>query len=226
MLKQPLQNDWASMLAREFTQDYYKDLTEFLENEYESEIIHPDQEGIFNALVYTPYHKVKAVILGQDPYHGPNQAQGLSFSVKPGIPLPPSLKNIFRELKDDQGQEIPNNGSLIEWAEQGVLLLNTVLTVREGQAHSHRGKGWETFTDKIIQILNEREEPIIFLLWGKPAQGKIPLIDTSRHKIIISAHPSPLSARKGFFGSHPFSKVNQFLREMGEQEINWRISDI
>ncbi|WP_409303304.1 uracil-DNA glycosylase [Peribacillus sp. SCS-155] len=221
-----LQSDWKQILAEEFEKDYFHRLKDFLDKEYNSHIIHPDVEDIFNALQFTPYSKVKVVILGQDPYHGPNQAHGLSFSVKPGVPLPPSLRNIFKELHQDMGCPIPNNGSLVEWAHQGVLLLNTVLTVRDGQAHSHRGKGWEIYTDEIIKQLSNRDKPIIFVLWGKPAQSKLPLIDTNRHKIITSAHPSPLSAKRGFFGSRPFSKVNSYLKELGETEINWQISDL
>ncbi|MDQ0218562.1 uracil-DNA glycosylase [Peribacillus cavernae] len=225
MVKEILHNDWKRLLADEFTKDYYKQLREFLKTEYSNHTIHPDANDIFNALYFTPYEKVKVVILGQDPYHGPNQAHGLSFSVKTGMRLPPSLKNIFKELHDDLGCMIPNNGYLVEWAEQGVLLLNTVLTVREGEAHSHQGKGWEVFTDKVITSLNEREKPMMFVLWGKPAQSKIPLINTKRHRIITSVHPSPLSARRGFFGSRPFSSVNSCLREWGEEEIDWQISN-
>lgn len=221
-----LHNDWKQQLADEFKKDYYQELRTFLKAEYSMHTIYPDAVDIYNALHFTPYDKVKAVILGQDPYHGPNQAHGLSFSVKPGVSLPPSLKNIFKELHEDLGCEIPNNGYLVEWAEQGVLLLNTVLTVRQGEAHSHRGKGWETFTDKVITSLSEREKQMVFVLWGKPAQSKIPLIDSKKHRIITSVHPSPLSARRGFFGSKPFSQVNSFLKEWGEAEIDWQISNI
>ncbi|RFU62380.1 uracil-DNA glycosylase [Peribacillus glennii] len=226
MDREILNNDWKPLLADEFSKEYYKELRGFLKEEYSKHTIYPASDDIFNALHYTPYGKVKAVILGQDPYHGSNQAHGLSFSVKPGVVLPPSLKNIFKELHDDLGYRLPNNGFLVEWAEQGVLLLNTVLTVRAGEANSHRGKGWETFTDKIITRLSEREKPMVFVLWGKPAQNKIPLIDTSRHHIIASVHPSPLSARRGFFGSRPFSQINSCLKAWGEKEIDWQISDI
>lgn len=226
MAREILHNDWRQLLADEFMKDYYIELRGFLKEEYSKHTIYPGAGDIFNALHFTPYEKVKVVILGQDPYHGPNQAHGLSFSVKPGVRLPPSLKNIFKELHEDTGCTIPENGYLVEWAEQGVLLLNTVLTVREGEAHSHRGKGWETFTDKVITRLSEREKPMVFVLWGKPAQRKIPLIDTDRHHIITSVHPSPLSARRGFFGSMPFSQVNSCLRNWGEAEIDWQISDI
>lgn len=224
MTTEVLHNDWQQVLADEFMKDYYKRLREFLKQEYSNHTIYPAADNIFNALHLTPYGKVKVVILGQDPYHGPNQAHGLSFSVKPGVRLPPSLKNIFKELHDDLGCRIPDNGYLVEWAEQGVLLLNTVLTVREGEANSHRGKGWETFTNQVITRLNDRDKPMVFVLWGKPAQSKIPLIDTKKHHIITSAHPSPFSARRGFFGSRPFSQVNDCLRAWGEDEIDWQIS--
>jgi uracil-DNA glycosylase len=181
---------------------------------------------IFNALHYTSYHECKVVILGQDPYHGPGQAHGLSFSVKPGVKAPPSLVNIFKELHDDLGCKIPNNGCLLSWARQGVLLLNAVLTVREHQANSHKGIGWERFTDKVISLLNEREKPLAFVLWGGPARRKKAMITNPRHFIVESAHPSPLSAYNGFFGSHPFSKVNDFLTDTGQKPINWQIPDI
>ncbi|MBT2681833.1 uracil-DNA glycosylase [Bacillus sp. ISL-35] len=221
-----MQNGWAPLLAEEFEKAYFLDLREFLMEEYQTKTVYPEKEDIFNALRYTDYDKVKVVILGQDPYHGPGQAHGLSFSVKPGVAIPPSLRNMFKELNDDIGCEIPNHGYLKKWADQGVLLLNTVLTVRKGEAHSHKGKGWETFTDKVITLLNGRQEPVIFILWGKPAQSKIKLIDESKHKIIMSAHPSPLSARRGFFGSKPFSRVNEILREWGKQEIDWQIEEM
>jgi uracil-DNA glycosylase len=226
MKKKILSNDWAPLLEEEFEKEYYQRLREFLKKEYKTKIVYPDMYDIFNALHYTPYEKVKVVLLGQDPYHGPNQAHGLSFSVKPHVPIPPSLKNIFQELHDDLGCYIPNNGCLIPWARQGVLLLNTVLTVRQGEAHSHRGKGWEQFTDRVISLINNREKPAVFILWGRPAQSKIPLIDETKHFIIRSPHPSPLSANRGFFGSRPFSKANRFLREIGEKEIDWQIPNI
>lgn len=221
-----LRNDWAPFLEPEFSKPYYLRLREYLKEAYRRETIYPDMYDIYNALHLTPYGKVKAVILGQDPYHGPGQAHGLSFSVKPGVPQPPSLQNIFRELRDDLGCPIPNHGCLVKWAEQGVLLLNTVLTVREGVANSHRGIGWETFTDRVIEVLNEREQPMVFILWGSHAQAKLPLIDTSRHHVISSPHPSPLSASRGFFGSRPFSRTNAFLRSGGMGEIDWAIPDI
>lgn len=219
-------NDWGRLLAGEFTKSYFMKLQYFLEEECKTRTIYPPKTEIFNALHYTPYKDVKAVILGQDPYHGPNQAHGLSFSVKPEVDIPPSLKNIFKELNNDLGCFIPNNGYLVKWAEEGVLLLNTVLTVRKGQAHSHKGKGWEFFTDRIITLLNEREKPVIFVLWGRPAQMKQKLITNDKHFVITSPHPSPLSASKGFFGSRPFSRINKILQELGEKEIDWQIENI
>ena len=221
-----LKNDWEPLLQEEFEKPYYKSLREFLKEEYRTRIVYPKPDEIFNALHYTDYDDVKVVILGQDPYHGPNQAQGLSFSVNPGVRIPPSLKNMFKELHDDLGCHIPNHGSLVKWAEQGVLLLNTVLTVRQGEPNSHKGKGWETFTDRVIQLLNEREKPVVFVLWGKHAQAKAPLITNSHHYIIEAPHPSPFSANRGFFGSKPYSKVNAFLQSVHETEIDWEIPDI
>jgi uracil-DNA glycosylase len=216
-------NDWSEVLGEELQKDYYLNLREWLKGEYQASATHPSMYDIFNAFHYTPYQDVKVVLLGQDPYHGPNQAEGLSFSVKKGVKVPPSLRNMYKELHDDIGCDIPQHGSLVKWAEQGVLLMNTVLTVEEGKAHSHQGKGWETFTDKVITLLNEREKPMVFLLWGKPAQKKRALIDESRHKILDAPHPSPLSAHRGFFGSRPYSKANQFLKEQGMNEIDWCI---
>lgn len=221
-----LQNDWAPLLEPEFAQPYYSELRSFLAAEYRSRPVYPDMHDIYSALHLTGYDRTKVVILGQDPYHGPGQAHGLSFSVKPGVPAPPSLQNIFKELKDDLGCYIPNNGHLVKWAEQGVLLLNTVLTVQAHNANSHRGKGWESFTDRVIALLNEREKPVVFILWGSPAQQKMQHIDTKRHFIIRSVHPSPLSAYRGFFGSRPFSKANEFLRERGLGEIDWQIPNL
>jgi uracil-DNA glycosylase len=217
------ENDWSEILEEEIQKDYYQKLREWLKGEYQSANTYPSMYDIFNAFHYTAYQDVKVVLLGQDPYHGPNQAEGLSFSVKKGIKLPPSLRNMYKELHEDIGCDIPEHGSLVKWAEQGVLLLNTVLTVEEGKAHSHRGKGWEQFTDKVITLLNEREKPMVFLLWGKSAQSKRVLIDETRHKIIAAPHPSPLSAHRGFFGSKPYSKANQFLKEKGLDEIDWCI---
>ena len=217
------QNDWADILDGELQQEYYQGLREWLKEEYQSSTIHPSMYDIFNAFHYTAYKDVKVVILGQDPYHGPNQAEGMSFSVKHGMKLPPSLRNMYKELHEDLGCPIPSHGSLVKWAEQGVLLLNTVLTVEEGKANSHRGKGWERFTDKVISLLSEREKPVVFILWGKQAQSKRAIIDSSKHYILTAPHPSPLSAHRGFFGSRPYSKVNQFLREKGIPEIDWCI---
>ncbi|PLT30292.1 uracil-DNA glycosylase [Peribacillus deserti] len=219
----PIDNEWGRLLAEEFEKPYFTELEQFLQKEYETETIYPASEDIFNALRLTDFNKVKVVLLGQDPYHGPNQAHGLSFSVRPEVSVPPSLKNIFKELHQDAGCPIPAHGNLTEWSREGVLLLNTILTVRKGQAHSHRGKGWEIFTDRIISLLNSREAPLVFILWGKPAQSKLPLIDANRHFIITSPHPSPFSAHKGFFGSRPFSKANEYLEKAGLLKINWCI---
>ncbi|MDE0584219.1 uracil-DNA glycosylase [Planococcus sp. A6] len=221
MGKQIFSNDWQEILGEEFSKSYYKELREFLKDEYAKETIYPVKENIWNAFEHTAYQDVKAVILGQDPYHGPNQAHGLSFSVQPGIAHPPSLRNIFKELEDDIGCEKPVDGTLTKWSDQGVLMLNTVLTVRQGQAHSHQRKGWEQFTDEVIRKLSARKEPVIFILWGKPAQTKKRLIDTERHDIIEAPHPSPLSAHRGFFGSKPFSKVNKLLQSRGEEPIDF-----
>ncbi|WP_207941321.1 uracil-DNA glycosylase [Enterococcus sp. DIV2402] len=224
-MKTIIHNSWQNILEEEFQKSYYLELREFLKQEYQTQRIFPDMYHIFEALEKTPYEKVKVVILGQDPYHGMNQAHGLSFSVQPGVKIPPSLKNIYKELADDLGIPPVTHGYLTSWAEQGVLLLNTVLTVREGQAYSHRGKGWEQLTDVIIQKLNEREQPIVFILWGKPAQQKMTMIDTQKHIIIRSVHPSPLSAHRGFFGSKPFSKTNDALIALGETPINWQLPE-
>ncbi|MBC8079575.1 MAG: uracil-DNA glycosylase [Gorillibacterium sp.] len=218
-----LHNDWSNDLSGEFEQPYYRNLQAFLAKEYQTHTIYPDKHDIFNALHYTPKSRVKVVILGQDPYHGPNQAHGLSFSVKPGVVTPPSLKNIYKELKDDLGCSIPNHGHLVHWAEQGVLLLNTVLTVQAGHAHSHHGRGWETFTDKVIQLVSGLDHPVVFMLWGGPAQAKLPMIDSQKHSVILSPHPSPLSSYRGFFGSKPFSRANLFLMEKGLAPIDWQL---
>jgi uracil-DNA glycosylase len=224
--KKILTNDWGPLLEEEFRKPYYLQLRKFLIKEYSERIIYPPMHDIFNALHYTPFHRVKIVLLGQDPYHGPGQAHGLSFSVKPDVRIPPSLQNIFKELHNDLGCNIPNHGFLVKWAEEGVLLLNTVLTVRAGQPHSHRGKGWEIFTDKVISMVSQREKPAVFILWGKPAQKKLRLIDTKKHKIIQSPHPSPFSANRGFFGSRPFSRANAFLEEIGEKPVHWQITNL
>lgn len=216
-------NDWDEVLKGEFEKEYYLKLREFLKQEYFTRKIFPDMYDIFNALKYTPYNNVKAVIIGQDPYHGEGQAHGLCFSVREGIEKPPSLKNIFKELHDDIGFTEPENGTLTKWAEDGVLLLNAVLTVREGQANSHQGKGWEIFTDTVISHLNNREKPMVFILWGRNARNKKTLITNPAHKILEAAHPSPLSAYNGFFGCRHFSKANEFLKANGIEEINWQI---
>ena len=219
-------NDWAPLLTPELEKPYYKKLRQFLIHEYRTTRVYPDMYAIFNALHYTSYADTKVVILGQDPYHGPGQAHGLSFSVLPGVEPPPSLKNIFQELHDDLGCTIPNNGCLKPWADQGVLLLNTVLTVREHQAFSHHNQGWEQFTDRIIEPLNEREKPMAFILWGTPDRHKNAMITNPRHYIVESPHPSPLSANRGFFGSRPFSRVNQFLESCGKTPIDWQLPDV
>lgn len=218
-----LGNDWDELLTGEFQKEYYLKLREFLKNEYNSYTIYPDMYDIFNALKLTPYNDVKALILGQDPYHEPMQAHGLAFSVKDPTPPPPSLKNIYKELNTDLGLPIPEGGDLTKWANEGVLLLNTALTVRRGQANSHRGKGWEFFTDRIIELLNVREKPVVFILWGANARAKTALITNPVHKILTCAHPSPLSAHNGFFGCRHFSKCNEFLRQKGIEEIDWRL---
>ena len=219
-------NDWAEFLETEMQQPYYQELRQFLINEYRTRQIFPDMYSIFNALHYTAYNDTKVVILGQDPYHGDGQAHGLSFSVQPGIKPPPSLINIFKELETDIGCTVPNNGCLKPWADQGVLLLNAVLTVRAHQAFSHQGKGWEKFTDHIIELLNAREKPLAFILWGAPARRKKAMITNARHFIVESPHPSPLSAYNGFFGSRPFSRVNEFLEKTGQVPVNWQLPDI
>lgn len=219
-------NDWDEILKGEFEKPYYLKLREFLKEEYKNNIIYPDMHDIFNALKYTSYKDTKVLILGQDPYHGENQAHGLAFSVKPGVKTPPSLLNMYKELNSEFECFIPNNGFLVPWTKQGILLLNTALTVRAHEANSHKGKGWETFTDHIIETLNLREDPVIFVLWGNNARSKKKLIDTSRHYIIESAHPSPLSASRGFFGSKPFSQVNDILIKLGKEPIDWQIPNI
>lgn len=221
-----LGNSWDTILAGEFDKPYYLKLREFLAEEYKTKTIYPDKNNIFNALKLTPYEEVKVVILGQDPYHGPGQAHGLSFSVQPGIQTPPSLQNMYKELRDDLNCFIPNNGYLVPWAKQGVLLLNTVLTVEGGKANSHRKKGWETFTDEVIRKLNERDKPIIFLLWGNNAKEKMSLITNPKHFILTTVHPSPLSATRGFMGCKHFSKTNEILKVLGEKEIDWQIPNL
>ncbi|AZB40963.1 uracil-DNA glycosylase [Bacillus sp. FJAT-42376] len=221
--KQLIKNDWWNELEEQFSENYYVSLREKLKREYESGTVYPDPHDLFNALHLTPYSEVRAVILGQDPYHGPGQAHGLSFSVKEGVRKPPSLKNIYKELSSDLGCPEPSHGSLVKWAEQGVLLLNTVLSVRKGEANSHKDLGWERFTDEVIRSLNNKEDPVVFILWGKHAQAKKELVDLTKHAVIESPHPSPFSANRGFFGSKPFSRTNEFLKEKGLKEIDWCI---
>ncbi|ULG71785.1 uracil-DNA glycosylase [Macrococcus brunensis] len=198
----------------------FTEMDSFLEEAYETKEIYPVRENIYNAFKYTPFDKVKVVILGQDPYHGPDQAHGLAFSVKNGTKLPPSLRNMYKELEEDTGC-VRQTGELTGWAEEGVLLLNTVMTVEKGQANSHRGIGWETFTNEVIKAVSDEKEHVVFILWGKPAQSKLPLIDTTKHHIITSVHPSPLSAFRGFFGSKPYSQTNDYLKAQGLEPINW-----
>lgn len=218
-------NTWDQVLEGEFEKEYYKKLRQFLIEEYRSRTIYPDMHDIFNALKSTSYEDVKVVILGQDPYHEPGQAHGMAFSVQRGIKTPPSLVNIYKEIKDDLGYDIPSHGYLMQWAESGVLLLNTCLTVRAHQANSHKGKGWEIFTDRIIELLNQREKPIVFILWGANAKSKQPLITGKQHLILTGAHPSPLSAYNGFFGVKYFSRANEFLQANGEEPVNWKIEE-
>ena len=218
-------NDWDDILAGEFEKPYFQKLEEFLRQERAQHTVYPPEESVFNALKYSSYEKTKVVILGQDPYHEPNQAHGLCFSVKPDVEIPPSLVNIYQELHDDCGCYIPNNGYLEKWAKQGVLLLNTVLTVRAHQANSHRGIGWELFTDAAIQVLNEQDRPIVFLLWGRPAQMKKSMLNNPKHLILEAPHPSPLSAYRGFFGCRHFSRTNEFLRENGLEPVDWQIEN-
>ncbi len=216
-------NNWDILLRDEWSKDYYRNLRKFLVSEYRTKTIYPDMNDIFNSLKYTDYKDVKAVILGQDPYHEPSQAHGLCFSVKKGVPAPPSLQNIYKEIHAELGLPIPNHGELTSWAKQGVLLMNTVLTVRRGQANSHKGMGWEIFTDNIIKLLNERPEPIVFLLWGGNARSKAKLITNPAHLVLQSAHPSPLSAYNGFFGNGHFIKANDFLIKTYGKGIDWEI---
>lgn len=219
-------NDWLEPLTPEFQKDYYKNLFSKIKEEYSNHLIFPPADDIFNAFHLTPLSEVKVVIIGQDPYHNVGQAHGLCFSVKPDVDIPPSLVNIYKELQDDLGCDIPNNGYLVKWAKQGVLMLNTVLTVRAHQANSHRGLGWEQFTDAAIQVLNKEDRPIVFILWGSPAQKKKAMLNNPKHLILEAPHPSPLSAYRGFFGSRPFSKTNAFLKEHGLKEIDWQIENV
>lgn len=219
-------NDWLDALSDEFQKEYYRKLYQFVKEEYSKTVVYPPVEDIFNALHYTPLSKVKVLVLGQDPYHNENQAHGLSFSVLPSQPeIPPSLQNIYKELHDDLGCDIPNHGYLKKWADQGVLMLNTVLTVRAHQPNSHQKHGWEEFTDAIIRALNKQDRPIVYLLWGKPAQTKIKMLDNPKHLILTAPHPSPLSAYRGFFGCRHFSQTNDFLEKNGITPIDWQIEE-
>lgn len=221
-----IQNDWLAAIGGEFKKPYYRELFEFVKEEYNTRQVFPPADDIFNAFHLTPLKDVKAVIIGQDPYHNDGQAHGLCFSVKPNVDIPPSLVNIYQELHDDLGCTIPNNGYLVKWARQGVLMLNTVLTVRAHMANSHHGKGWEQFTDAAICALNKEDRPIVFILWGRPAQMKKSMLNNPNHLILEAPHPSPLSAYRGFFGSKPFSKTNEFLQAHGVEPIDWQIEDI
>ena len=221
-----INNDWLSMIQPEFSKAYYRELYNFVKDEYSRNVVYPPSEEIFNAFHFTPLSKVKVLLLGQDPYHNVNQAHGLSFSVKPGQDIPPSLQNIYKELNDDLGCYIPNNGYLKKWADQGVLLLNTVLTVRAHEANSHKGQGWEQFTDAVINAVNSQDRPIVYLLWGAPAQKKIPMLTNPKHLVLKAPHPSPLSAYRGFFGCKHFSQCNDFLVKNGVEPIDWQIENI
>lgn len=221
----PITNDWTQVIGEEMNKEYYINLLEFVRNEYSKHLVFPNEDDIFNAFYYTPFKKVKVVIIGQDPYHNEGQAHGLCFSVKPEVDIPPSLVNIYKELHDDLGCDIPNHGHLTKWAEQGVLMLNTVLTVRAHEANSHKGKGWEKFTDAVIRALNKEDRPMVFILWGKPAQMKKNMLDNPKHLILEAPHPSPLSSYRGFFGSKPFSKTNDYLMKNGIEPIDWQIDD-
>ena len=222
-----ISNDWLDAIQPEFSKPYYKELYQFVQEEYSKVVVYPPAEDIFNAFHFTPLSKVKVLILGQDPYHNVHQAHGLSFSVPSDQPdIPPSLKNIYKELKEDLGCQIPDNGYLKKWADQGVLLLNTVLTVRAHQANSHQGRGWEKFTDAVIQAVNAQDRPIVYLLWGRPAQSKAPMLTNPKHLVLKAPHPSPLSASRGFFGCRHFSQANAFLEENGATPIDWQIENV
>ncbi len=222
-----IENDWLEAIQGEFRKPYYKELFQFVKEEYNRTVVYPPADDIFNALHFTPLKDVKVLVLGQDPYHNENQAHGLSFSVPTTQKdIPPSLQNIYKELQEDLGCYIPNNGYLKKWTEQGVLLLNTVLTVRAHQANSHQGKGWEQFTDAIIQAVNAQDRPVVYMLWGRPAQNKIPMLTNEQHLILKAPHPSPLSAYRGFFGCKHFSQANAFLEKNGAKPIDWQIENI
>ena len=219
-------NDWLPVVEAECKKPYYRELYKFVKEEYATRVIYPPSDEIFTAFHLTPLKDVKVLILGQDPYHEPNQAQGLSFSVPTDQQIPPSLQNIYKELRDDLGCYIPDNGNLVKWAKQGVLMLNTVLTVRAHEANSHKGHGWEKFTDAIIQAVNEKDSPVVYMLWGSPAQSKIPMLTNPKHLILKTVHPSPLSAYRGFFGCRHFSKCNEFLSANGLTPIDWQIENV
>ena len=221
-----LPGGWQEAIGDELEKPYFQALREFVDHERQGDTVYPKESEVFSALEYTPYHSVRVLILGQDPYHGPRQAHGCSFSVRPHVPLPPSLRNIYKELLDDVGATPPDHGCLVPWARQGVLLLNTVLTVRGGQANSHQGKGWEQFTDAVFKAVNRLPTRVVFILWGAAARRKAALVDLSRHVVIESPHPSPFSAASGFFGSHPFSRTNAALRQAGLEEINWQLPNL
>ena len=221
-----IDNDWLTAISGEFKKEYYRKLYEFVKDEYSKTVIYPPADDIFNAFHFTPLSKVKVLILGQDPYHNENQAHGLAFSVPESQrDIPPSLQNIYKELQSDCGCYIPDNGYLKKWADQGVLLLNTVLTVRAHQANSHHGRGWDQFTDAVIQAVNAQDRPIVYMLWGSPAQKKIPMLTNPKHLILKAPHPSPLSAYRGFFGCHHFSQANKFLSDNGIEPIDWQIEN-
>jgi uracil-DNA glycosylase len=224
-MKLPLPQSWRPHLDAELEKPYFRALREFVDGERRAHTVYPPEDEVFAALELTPYARVKVMILGQDPYHGPGQAHGLAFSVRPGVTPPPSLRNIFRELRDELECPVPRDGSLVPWAKQGVLLLNAVLTVRAGEPNSHQGKGWETFTDAVIRAVNERPGPVVFVLWGGYAAKKEALIDAGRHVVLRSAHPSPLSAKRGFFGSRPFTKVNAALEDGGQAPVDWCLGE-
>ncbi|MEK6658630.1 MAG: uracil-DNA glycosylase [Campylobacterota bacterium] len=221
MIDPKIESSWREVLFDEFQKPYFKTLKEFLVEEKQNHTVYPHGSNIFAAFNNTPFEHVKVVILGQDPYHGVNQAHGLAFSVNDGVPFPPSLQNIFKELRDDMGCDMPKSGNLTGWTKEGVFLLNTVLTVRASEANSHKSRGWEIFTDSVIRLLSEQKESLVFILWGAPAGAKASLIDAKKHLILKSPHPSPLSSYRGFFGSKPFSKTNEFLKERGLQPIEW-----
>lgn len=224
--REQLPPSWQAVVGREFDEPYFQDLVKFVDEERAQQKIFPPEDDVFSAFQLTPYDEVKVLLLGQDPYHGTGQAHGLCFSVRPGVEVPPSLNNMFKELAADLGHKRPNHGYLVSWAKQGMLMLNAVLTVRASEPNSHKDRGWERFTDAVIRKVNDKEQPVVFVLWGGYAKKKKKLIDATRHQIIESAHPSPLSANRGFFGSRPFSSINQALTEVGQEPIDWELDDL